>query len=174
MFFPAHAGAGWLLANTVKGDRRFRGAVLLAAVLPDIDGLTLPFGTDSFIKYHHILAHNILFSIILSFLAIAFCNEHRIKALIFTQIAFYTHFFGDYFLTRIPLYFLYPFSDASYRYPGGLWLGHPVNYILMLVALLIFIVIAVKWKRTPLELFSPSADKQLVELSFIRERERDD
>ncbi|MGA1869606.1 MAG: metal-dependent hydrolase [bacterium] len=163
-----HAGLGWFLANIGDEDRRFRGSVLLASIIPDIDGITVFLGLTSYDQYHHLFCHNLLFSLAVSLISVWFAKKRRIKTFIFTQLAFYTHYFGDYFFTRYPLYYFWPFSDKAYLSPHGVWIGHPVNYIFCLLALLYFVYIAAKYGRTPIEPFHPILDLRLVNTCFRR------
>ena len=70
MLTTAHAGLGWVFANTVRGDRRFRVMVFLAALVPDLDAVATAFSQTFYDRYHHVLAHNLLFSLIVSAIAV--------------------------------------------------------------------------------------------------------
>ena len=67
---PAHAGLGWGLAYVTQGNRCFRGVVVLASVIPDIDSISSLFGINTYIKYHHVPAHNFLFFLVVSFFTV--------------------------------------------------------------------------------------------------------
>jgi hypothetical protein len=162
MYLGAHAGVGWLLAEAGGGDRRFRSWVLLASILPDIDAVTYLLGPTMYLKYHHMLSHNLLFSLIVSGLSAYFCREYRWKAFLFTQLAFYSHYFGDYFFTRFKLYFFFPFSNVSFEFSKAFYLGHPINWVLMFTGILLLAMLAVKFKRTPVEVFSVNLDRRVI------------
>ena len=162
MYIPAHAGIGWLLAEIGKGDSVFRRFVFLAAILPDIDGATYLFGFALSLNQHHIWAHNILFSLIVSTLAGVCCIRIRFKAFLFTQIAFYTHFFGDYCFTQWPIAFFYPFSDKLLFNGHAYALWDPLNTYFGYFGCLLIIILSVIYKRTPLEVLSPRLDLKLV------------
>ena len=168
MHLEAHAGLGWLLAQVGNGGRRFRGAVLLAAVLPDLDAASYLFGPEVYIRYHHVLGHNLVFSLAVSAAAAGLCRGGRLKAFLFTQLAFYTHFFGDYFFTVYTLKYFYPFSQAEFLSEHALWLGHPLNTAFVCVGIALVFVLALWCKRTPIELLSPELDERLVNMFFRR------
>lgn len=170
MYSEVHATIGWILAQPVKGDRRFRASVTLAGLLPDLDVATYLLGSAAFSRYHHVWTHNLFFGLLVSGVAVWICRGRRWQTFLFTQLAFYAHYFGDYFLTRMPLEAFCPFSDAKFSYAGALALGHPINHALVWASLLAIALIAWRLKRTPLEILSPELDKRLVNL-FFRRRE---
>jgi membrane-bound metal-dependent hydrolase YbcI (DUF457 family) len=151
-----------MLAEAGREDRAFRAAVLAASVAPDIDGLTVLFGTGPYDRLHHLLSHNALFSLVVSALAVLLCRRSRVKVFLFTQVAFYLHYFGDYFFTKYPLYWLYPFSDRPFYTEHSVWVGHPVNQVLNVVILALVGVMAWRTGRSPLEVLSPNLDRRLV------------
>jgi hypothetical protein len=54
-----HLQYGWWFAHWGKFGRRERAIIALAGAGPDLDGLSLLAGGDAFLKYHHILFHNV-------------------------------------------------------------------------------------------------------------------
>jgi hypothetical protein len=69
----AHASVGWILAEAGCGNSRFRRAIFLAAMAPDLDGISYLMGSASALDQHHIWAHNLPFSLAVSFLAALYC-----------------------------------------------------------------------------------------------------
>lgn len=137
-------------------------------MLPDLDAASYLFGAETYLRYHHVLAHNLVFSLAVSLVATWLCRGRRLRAFLFTQLAFYTHFFGDYFLTVYPLKPFYPFSDAEFLFENAVSLGHPLNIVLAYGGIALFFVLAFLCKRTPVELFSPGLDERLVNMFFRR------
>jgi membrane-bound metal-dependent hydrolase YbcI (DUF457 family) len=166
MHFEAHAASGWLLAEIAGGSKRLRGTILAASVLPDLDALTRLWGPAAYIKYHHVLTHNILFAILMAFAAFLFCKTERIKAAIFTLVAFAIHYFGDFFFTWFELQPFWPFSDQTFLSPYAIRLSHPFNTILIYLGFLTVISLGFIMKRTPIELISPKLDERIVNLIF--------
>src|SRR5438874_7266388 len=55
-----HAFVSWWTANVIPLSRRDRLVVFLAGILPDLDGLTLLHSEEAYIRYHHVVSHNLL------------------------------------------------------------------------------------------------------------------
>ena len=161
----AHLAAGWILAH-LGGveDRRFRAAVTLAAIAPDVDSLAFFFGERAYASIHHALGHNVYFFTGASVLAALWCRRRWWKVLLFTQLALYSHYFGDYFLTRFPLEFYWPASHRLFIHGYRIGLDHPINTALSYASLLVFFVMAFWCRRTPLEIISPALDRRVVNL----------
>jgi hypothetical protein len=169
----------WCIANVSPSlTRRERGLVTAAAVIPDIDGLgmlaEIPTRNTShpllwWTDYHHILAHNIGFGIVVTIAAFALAR-HRWRTAALSAIAFHSHIAGDIIGARGPdgyqwpiPYFL-PFSRTPELSWDGQWaLNGWQNFAITGVALLITFYCA--WSRgySPLELVSPNADRLFVE-----------
>ena len=162
MYFHAHAGIGWILAEAGRGDSKFRRAVFLTAIAPDLDAISYVLGLSVSLSHHHVWAHNLVFSLIVSALSMLYCAKRRLRAFLFTQTAFYTHYLGDYFFTTWPQSYLFPFSHRAFFTPHAFHLWHPVNDWLGLGLLLVVFVLCLVLRRTPLEVLSPEADARLV------------
>jgi membrane-bound metal-dependent hydrolase YbcI (DUF457 family) len=158
----AHAGASWLLAEAGRGDERFRRAVFLAGVLPDLDGITYSLGFAASLNQHHIWTHNIFFGLLCSLLAALYCKGYRFRVFLFAQLAFYAHFFGDYFFTQWPLAFWWPISGKTYISKHAFPYFSPINTWLIVAALVLFILLAIIFKRPPLEVFTHRWVKHLM------------
>jgi inner membrane protein len=164
----AHAGIGWILAEAGRGDRRFRQAVFLAAVIPDIDGLSLLAGLEAYSTYHDRITHSVPFAVLVSLIGAAFCHRHRAKVVVFTQLAFFSHILGDYFLSGWPIALWFPFGRTEIMSAHALWLGHPVNHVLNAVSVACMIWMGWRFKRTPFEVVSASLDQRVCNLLFRR------
>lgn len=162
-----HLAVGWILAHLGGGHqtRGFRAAVTFAAVAPDLDALSYVLGRVAYGHIHHALGHNVFFSLAVTAAAIGFCRHSRWwKIFLFTQLAFYSHYFGDYFFTKFPLVFWWPISDREYLGPWRFGLDHPVNNALSYLSFMVFIVMAMIYRRTPIEIISPALDQRIVNL----------
>jgi hypothetical protein len=161
----AHLAAGWLLAHCGGNEtRRFRGIVTLAAVIPDIDVVSYLGGIRAYSTYHHAAGHNLFFSLIVSVISIFAFRTRRLKIFLFTQLAFYSHYYGDYFFTRFPLEFFWPVSTKGFIYSYRIGLDHPVNLFLGYLSFVIIIVIGAMYHRTPMEFISMELDHRIVNL----------
>lgn len=160
-----HLAVGWLLANlAAPEDRRARALVTLSALAPDVDALSFFFGPAAYSEYHHTVGHNIFFSLAFSALAIWLSRSHRLRILLLTQIGFYTHYFGDYFLTRFELVYFWPISNRPFIYSYGIGLDHPINLGLGYASFVGFVLMAMWFKRTPIEMVSIELDRRIVNL----------
>jgi membrane-bound metal-dependent hydrolase YbcI (DUF457 family) len=162
----AHAGIGWILAEAGRGDRRLRQVVFLSSLLPDVDGLSLLFGLAAYGTYHDRITHSIPFSILVSVIGAALCRRFRFRAVVLTQIAFFSHVLGDYFLSGWPIALWFPFNRAEIVSEHALWLGHPVNHLLNLLAIAIMGWMGWRFKRTPFEVLSAGLDRRICKLLF--------
>ncbi|EDM29399.1 hypothetical protein LNTAR_23454 [Lentisphaera araneosa HTCC2155] len=79
-----------------------------------------------------------------------------------TQLGFYTHYFGDYFFTQFPLYYFWPLSEQGFLYSGAVPLWHPSNKVFQWISVAALMFFAVKNKRTPIEIISEKWDKKVI------------
>jgi membrane-bound metal-dependent hydrolase YbcI (DUF457 family) len=166
MNLEAHLAAGWILAHCGgPSTRRFRAAVTFAAIAPDLDVLSYLGGARTYSTLHHALGHNIFFGLLVSLASLAFFTRADWwKVFLFTQLAFASHYYGDYFFTRFPLEPWWPFSTKGYIHSYRIGLDHPINLFLSYFSFVVFIVLGVLFKRTPIELISPELDRRIVNL----------
>ncbi|MFQ5931086.1 MAG: metal-dependent hydrolase [Nitrospiraceae bacterium] len=173
-----HFLVGWLVANTADLDRKERAVVTIAGVVPDIDGLgaiaeTLTRGWERplawYSQYHHVLAHNLGCALLVA--AVSFLvATRRWKTAVLAFVSFHLHLLGDLIGGRgpdgyqWPIHYLLPFSDAwQWTWQGQWELNAWPNFVVTIAALVVTFYLA--WKRgySPLEIFSPSADRTFVE-----------
>lgn len=168
----AHLAAGWILAHLGgrHETRRFRALVTFAAVAPDLDVIAYVFGERAYATYHHAAGHNVFFSLLLSAASVMFARGGRWKVFFFTQLAFYSHYYGDYFFTRFPLEFFWPLSNKGYVYGYRIGLDHPINLAFSYLSFVVIVAMAAAYKRTPVELLSPELDRRLVNLFRRRDK----
>ena len=171
-----HFLSGWLLANTVKLERRDRALVTLSAVVPDIDGLGIVAEVLTrnaerpllwWSNYHHVL-HNLGFAIACAGLAFALGRKRmHTAALVFA--GFHLHLLGDLLGARgpdgdqWPIPYLLPFSDAWQLAWRGQWaLNAWPNFLITGAALALTFMLACSRGFSPLEMLSPRADAAFV------------
>jgi len=147
-------------------------------VIPDIDGLgalvEIPTRNTShpllwWTDYHHILAHNVAFAAVVAAAAFALSRHRRLTSAL-ALVAFHSHILGDVIGARgpdgyqWPIPYLLPFSRTPELVWSGQWaLNAWQNFVITAIALSITFYIA--WSRgySPLEIFSPRADRAFVE-----------
>jgi len=173
-----HFLAGWAVANLSDLGKRERTVVVLAGIVPDIDaaGLVAEMLTRNsnhplywWSEYHHVLAHNAGFGIVVAGTAFALARQRGKTALLAT-LSFHLHLLGDLIGARgpggeqWPIPYLLPFSNGWQLTWSGQW---PLNGWpnMVLTALLIGATCRWAWRRgfSPLEMLSARADQVFVE-----------
>lgn len=169
MYSEVHTAIGWLIAQPVKADRRFRIQVTLAGLLPDLDAATYLLGSNWYSRYHHVWTHNLFFGLGFSILASFISSRHRTKTFLFTQLAFWLHILSDYFFSKMPIALCWPLSDKMYGSPSAFPLWHPINHMFVWLSLALVLLITFIYKRSPLELIHPNFDQRFVKF-FLSKR----
>jgi hypothetical protein len=142
---------------------RERFFAMLAATIADLDGLGLVVSVDYYVQYHHLLGHNLLFGVISSAILTAF-STNRLKAFCLYLALFHLHLVLD-LLGSGPewgIHYLWPFSSAEIQNPRGWELFSWQNFLAAGLLLAWTIVIAIRSRRTPLEVIKPSLDQKFV------------
>ena len=171
-----HAFASWWVANARPLSRRDRTLVVLAGLVPDLDGLTLLVGQHAYVTYHHVVCHNALAALVCVGLAALFARERAACAAL-AFVAFHLHLACDYFgsggtdgsVWVLP--YLYPlvggYADAGFAGPPWYWnrwqwpLSSWQNLVCTLAGLAAWVYVAVRLDRTWFEAVWPAMDKEL-------------
>jgi hypothetical protein len=162
--------SGWCAADLLDLTPRERFFAMLAAAAADLDGLGLVVSVDYYVRYHHLLGHNLLFGVVASVILTAF-STHRFKAFVLYLALFHLHLVLD-LLGSGPdwgIHYLWPFSSAEIQNPRGWELFSWQNFLAAGLLLVWTIVIAIRSKRTPLEVIRPSLDEKFVRALSRRE-----
>lgn len=172
-----HFLAGWLIANADHLERRDRTLVTLAAVIPDADGLGIltgiasqdqGAGLDLYGQYHHVLAHNVFFGLLLAAAVYILSKKKGLTAFL-VIISFHIHLLGDLLSGRGPdgtiwtISYLFPvFTDIQFSWSGQWELNAWPNVVITAATLLLTLYLA--WRRgfSPVSLFSINADRVVV------------
>jgi LexA-binding, inner membrane-associated putative hydrolase len=179
MHIQTHVMSGWCIGNLFKLNRRERFFCLLAASLPDMDGVTIIAGWGFYQDWHHVLAHNILFCVILAAVLTGF-SESKLKTFVLYLGLMALHMVMDLFGSGEGwyLYLYWPFSMekfyTNYGWAFFSWQNQLAGFLFLLWTLAIIYC----QKRTPLEYIMPKLDHQLVvfflKISRINNRCRDE
>lgn len=163
MHIQTHVMSGWCVANCIALTPRQRLFAMIAASAADLDGLGLVAGVDYYVRYHHLLAHNFTFGLILAAVLAAF-SRHRFGVLCLYLGLFHLHLIMDYFGSGPGwgIVYAWPFSEASYQYQNAWELASWQNFVAAAALLLWTLLIAIKRGRTPLEAIMPSLDRKVV------------
>lgn len=173
-----HFFMGWAVANMAPSlNKRERALVTWAGVVPDVDGLGIiaekltehsahPLNWWS--EYHHVLAHNIGFAIIIAILGAMFAQQ-RLKVTLLILLSFHLHLLGDLIGARgpegeqWPIPYLLPFSNQLRLTWSRQWALNAWPNIVITAALIgLAIVLARRRGYSPLEMFSTKADATIV------------
>lgn len=136
----------------------------LAGLAPDLDGLTIVAGQDAYGEWHHVLTHGLFSAVLISAGLTAFARE-KAKVAWLSLLAFHLHLFCDLLGSGVQwgIRYFWPFDrtwEVGFRY--GWELQSWQNSLIGLLATLGCLSCA-KWLgRTPVELFSLSADAKVV------------
>jgi hypothetical protein len=173
-----HLLVGWSIGSLAPVEGRDRTLITLAAIVADADGfgIVAEWATREsetpllwWSEYHHVLAHNLTFGVIVAILGAALARRKILTtAMIF--LSFHIHLLGDLVGARgpegyqWPIPYLYPFSEALNLTWEGQWaLNAWPNFVITAAA--IVVVFYMGWKKgaTPLEMVSPRANRAFVE-----------
>ncbi len=169
-----HLQYGWWFAHWGGFGRRERAVIALAGAGPDLDGLSLLAGGDTFHCYHHILFHNIGATLAVLVLAGVFFWRKPLVWLLVT-FAFAMHVVEDYVTVGWDQPPWQPFSasvvNLSHHLPN--WMVQGVFQVCAMVFILGMTVwIYLHHHRTPLEIISPAVDRILVNYAVLPWRNR--
>lgn len=170
MHVQTHIMSGWCIADLFDLTPRERLFAMIAASAADADGLGLLVSIDYYVQYHHVLAHNLPFAVVLAIL-LAFFSKHRWKAFWLYLGLCHLHLMMDYFGSGPAWGFLYlwPFSEAMTQNVHAWELASWQNVVVTAALIAWTIVIAIKTGRTPFELVATSIDRKIVEALRLRQ-----
>jgi hypothetical protein len=165
---PTHILSGWCVGNLLPLTARQRLGCMIAAAAPDIDGLGMiidvPFGTDLYHDYHHVLGHNLFFCAAVATVLALWTRSWRCWA-VYLALG-HLHLVMDY-LGSGPLwdiYYLWPVGGLKFRNPAA-WEFFSWQNITFAGCLLVWTIAIARYRRrTPLEAVMPGLDRQLVAL----------
>jgi hypothetical protein len=136
---------------------------MAASIAPDLDGISMISGINSYLKYHHVLTHNLAFGVFASAMACALVKPSFRYFLILLTL-FHVHLLMDLYGSGIGwgIAYFWPFSGA-YLSSDHAWsfVGWQ-NYMAFGILAVWTIVIARKLRRTPLEWVAPRLNAEVL------------
>jgi len=145
LHFLTHIGLSWIVANLGPTSRRDRWLVVMAGVLPDLDGVGILWSHAAYVAMHRAAGHSLLFGLLLIAIAIVYANSRWMTALC-VAISFHLHLVLDLIGTGgLPIRYLWPISDRGWSYAGHWDLASGPNFAVM--ALTAAGVAAIAWRR---------------------------
>ena len=157
-----HAEIGWLLSLPLE-KRRDRLLVVAAAVVPDIDGLPIVVSEELYSAWHHKLAHGAVAAVVVTLAVLVWSRRPAAAAL--ALAAFHSHIAMDLAGSGPgwPILYWWPFADTEWL-PSWQWdLASWQNSTFGLLTTLSCLACALRFGRTPVEIFSVRADAKVVE-----------
>jgi inner membrane protein len=180
MHVGTHFLSGWLVALPKEGlTPRERGAIALAGVAPDLDGLGLVvdkvnqwMGRESiyYEEWHHVLAHNLGGALFFAALVAGLARRgRRLTVSLLAFLSVHLHLLFDLMGSKgsdgsqWPIPYLAPFSQAWQLTWSGQWQFNSwQNTTILAVVLLLVVRGAWKYRRSPVGLISQRADDEFV------------
>jgi inner membrane protein len=167
MQIPTHIMSGWCVANLFPSlNAKQRLMCMIATAIPDLDGLSILGGQQSYWHWHHRICHNLPFGILVC-LALTAISGWRIGLFVLYLALFHLHLNMDVFGSGPGwgIFYFWPFSDWMFDNSHLSWDFYSWENLTIAAGLLVWtIAIAIHLRRTPLEYLMPDLDRQLVEV----------
>jgi hypothetical protein len=160
MHLEPHATLGWMIGNIGRADRGLRTWCVVGAILPDIDAASYLFGAQTYGRWHHTFGHNIFLWML--FVGCVTLRYRSVSAAVLSFLSFGSHLLSDAALSGWPLYLYWPISRQGFIFPHALGLESPINTWLVYLSFVAVILLAIGYKRTPVDIFSPKLDQIFV------------
>lgn len=171
-----HFVISWVLSNLNFGSRKERIVTTICGVIPDVDGLGILIdkilGDGSYSYYfllHRKFGHGILGLTVIA-ICVYFICKRRILPVLVAILIYTIHLFFDLigsagpYREIWPLYPLWPFSNRQITVGWQWGLNSWQNTAITAIFIVIVIVIAIKKRRTFLEVFSRKIDQYCISL----------
>jgi membrane-bound metal-dependent hydrolase YbcI (DUF457 family) len=160
MHLEPHAALGWAIGNVGGADRELRKWCIVGAILPDIDAVPYIFGAEVYARWHHTFGHNVFLWAF--FVGIVTYRCGSLRACFLSFLSFGSHLLTDAKLSGWDLYLFWPFSREGYQFARSVGLEAPINTHLVYYSFVAVALLAMFYRRTPIDLFSPKLDQLLI------------
>jgi membrane-bound metal-dependent hydrolase YbcI (DUF457 family) len=157
-----HGEIAWLCGQGLA-NRRDRLLVTLAGLAPDLDGISLVGGHDSFGYYHHRLGHGILAAVVVGRILWRQGTDRK-GTLLAGLLAFHLHVLCDLAGdgAHWGIVYWWPLSQREWFWEGAWGFVSWQNSLIGLTATLGCLGTAFIWKRTIVETISRRWDAEIV------------
>lgn len=169
MHVPTHVLSGWIVGNALSLRPRERLFCMLAASLPDLDGVGIVFGEETYQRFHHVVGHNVFCGLMLALVFSLASNPRHWLSFAAYVVCFHLHLMMDFYGSGIGwrIYYLWPASSRGFK-TGQAWpLTSWQNYLAFALFAAATAWIAWRKQRTPVELLLPR-----LEAAFRKRFER--
>lgn len=164
----AHGLISWLISQPLR-HRRERCIVTYAGLVPDIDGLGWVVdqccGTQYFVTWHHVLAHNLWFALLCMAGAAYGAQQQKGLTVLLVGLAFHVHLLCDVLGSGSgdgypwPILYLYPFADVGWSWSGQWVLNGWQNWLIAGITMCWVAVIMRRTSRSIFEIFGERFDQ---------------
>jgi membrane-bound metal-dependent hydrolase YbcI (DUF457 family) len=147
LHFLTHIGLSWIIAHLLAGSRKDRGLVVLAGVLPDLDGAGILWSEHAYLAAHRAVGHSLLFVLLFVLLTWRTADAPLPSAAL-AAVSFHVHLLLDAVGTGgLPIRYLWPVSDWGWTYSGRWTLASWPNVGVMALTLLGVLWVAWRSRR---------------------------
>ena len=163
LHFLTHIGLSWIIANLTAGSRKDRVLIVLAGLLPDLDGVGILWSEPVYLAAHRAAGHSLLFAVLLVIL-IWRTSDAAVRTTVLGLISFHVHLVLDVVGTGgLPIRYLWPMSNAEWTWSGRWTLASWPNVAVMALTALgvlwvarrsgrsLFATFWVPWRRPVLD-----------------------
>jgi inner membrane protein len=149
LHFLTHIGLSWMVANVGPASRRDRWLIVLAGILPDLDGIGILWSERAYEAAHRAAGHGLPFALVLIAITVL-CAHSPWATSALAALSFHLHLLLDVVGTGgLPIRYLWPFTDWGWSYSGHWVLASWPNAVVMGLTLLGVLLIGWRSRRTP-------------------------
>lgn len=159
MHIPTHLLSGWIVGNALPLGPRERLFCMIAATVPDLDGVGFFFGEEAYWRFHHIAGHNVFFGTLVA-IGLAAASKRRVVAFFAYVACFHLHLLMDFYGSGPgwAIHYLWPIDARGWKTSDAWELSSWQNRVAFALTLAATIAIAWRWRRTPVEAIAPRLD----------------
>lgn len=163
-----HAELSWLAAQVLP-ERHDRRLVVLAGLAPDLDGLSVLAGVDSYARWHHVATHGIAAAAGVA-VVVGALGRRKLPTAALAFAAFHLHLVCDLAGSGPgwSISYLWPWSRTEWAWSGAWALNAWQNQVINLFAVFACFAMALPLGRTIFEVLSGRLDALVV--ATIRRR----
>ena len=158
-----HTLAGWCGGNLLRTTASERLSCIAISLLPDVDGLGLLLSKEAYLRWHHVLAHNLLVGLLASALLVKLCQSDLKVGALYLAL-FHLHLAMDLVGSGSGwgIAYLWPLSSHLFESPVTWDFRAWQNYAVLVFLVACTVWIAISRKRTPLEFVAPRLHAALI------------
>ena len=163
-----HGMIAWLVAVLFAMHVNDRRMIVIAGVVPDIDGIFILFNNSQFYEYHHTFGHSFIFGLLVAIVACVLSVD-KIKIFLGAICAFSMHLIADIVGTNWSVPIMYPLSDFSIS--SNSFLTHFQQYSIInpatfIICLSLILIVMYYKDKSPIEFISEKLDNKIIKLIF--------